>query len=207
MNTLSRLPKSIRDFIGRDVVYIVGGSILLTSILYRFNRLPNNDTHLAFYLLGLGIAYVVGYAMQDLFSIVGIVTTSQVTDPCSLHRWAYKRFENKPWEKLPVDKFDNVGSALNKYLDSEIARAHYERTITHLTVGASIGPCMLLSSLMVFWRWYAFREQFDLVASILSLLLSGGLVLLSWIKAMQITRIDAEAVVDYQADEKNKNEV
>ena len=142
--------------------------------------------------------------MLECLSIIGVVTTSQVTDPCSLQRWAYERFENKPWEKLPADKFDNVGSALEKYLDSEMARAHYERIITQLIVGASIGPCMLLSSLMVFWRWGAFRDQFDLVASILLFLLSGGLILLSWIKAMQIPKIDAEAVAAYQAHKNDK---
>jgi len=88
-----------------------------------------------------------------------------------------------------------------------MARSHYERTITQLIVGASIGPCMLLSSLMVFWRWGAFREQFDLLTSILLFLLSGGLILLSWIKAMQITKIDAEAVSAYQAHKNDKNNI
>jgi len=202
MATLEHLPKSIRDFIGRDVVYVIAGGVLLSSVLYRFDCLPSRDTPLAFYILGIGLAYVVGFALQDLFSIIGLVTTAQVTKPCRLQIWLYERFEKKPWKQLAVTEFENVGSALNKYLKSEIARAHYERTITHMIVGASVGPCMLISSSMILWRWCVHHHQIDLTVSIMSFILSIGLILLSWVKAMQITIVDANAIASATPDAK-----
>jgi hypothetical protein len=68
---MGELPRNVREFIVRDLIYIAGGGLVIVSFLYRFDRLPDQDTPLAFYLLGAGAAYVVGSALQDIFSIVG----------------------------------------------------------------------------------------------------------------------------------------
>jgi hypothetical protein len=61
MSNISDLPKSIRDFLARDLIQIVGGGTVLTSFLYSSNRLPIDDIPFAFTLLGIGLSYVIGY--------------------------------------------------------------------------------------------------------------------------------------------------
>ena len=88
----SELPKSIREFLIRDLIYIVGGGCVLISFLYRFDKLPDERTPIAFYLLGVGIAYVIGSTVQDLFSIACLVTTGPVVKPGKFIRFIYHRF-------------------------------------------------------------------------------------------------------------------
>ena len=207
MSSISDLPKSVRDFLTRDLVYIVGGGTVLTSFLYSSNRLPNGDIPVAFTLLGIGLSYVIGYAIQDLFSISRIVTTAQVPKPNRFLKWAYERFENRPWEDLPECSFDDVDHAVQSFLDNDLYRAHYERTISHLMLGATIGPCMLIAALFVFVRWCYHRNLFDFVLFALSLLLGCGLVILCWLKAIQIARIDVKAVRAFHNNKTESNEV
>lgn len=67
------LPENVREFIIRDLIYIIGGGMVIGSFLYRFDRLPGQDTPVAFYVFGAGIAYVVGNALQEFFCIIGLV--------------------------------------------------------------------------------------------------------------------------------------
>jgi hypothetical protein len=61
-----------------------------------------------------------------------------------------------------------------------------------------MGPCMFISCLFIFVKWYFCPNFFDFVLFTLSLLLGCGLVILCWLKAMQITRIDVKAVIASQ---------
>jgi hypothetical protein len=207
MSNISDLPKSIRDFLGRDLIYIVGGGTVITSFLYSFNRLPIDDIPLAFTLLGIGLSYVIGYAIQDLFSILRIVTTAQVPKPNRFLKWAYNRFENRSWEELPECNFNDVGQALESFLNNDRSKSHYERTISLLMLGATIGPCMSIAFIFIFVRWCLCPNSFDFVLFILSLLFGCVLVILCWLKAMQITRIDVKAVNASKNEQTESNEV
>ncbi len=207
MTNISDLPQSIRDFLRRDLVYIVGGGTVLTSFLYSSNRLPIDKIPLGFTLLGMGLSYVIGYEIQDLFSISRIVTTAYVPKPNRFLKWVYKRFENKAWEDLPECSFDDIGHALQSFHDNDRSRAHYERTISHLILGATIGPCMFIAALFIFVKWCLHPNFFDFVLFTLSLLSGCGLVILCWLKAMQITRIDVKAVIASQNNKTESNEV
>jgi len=98
------LPKNIRQFIVRDLVFLTGGGSVLTSFLYCFDRLPRKETPVAFYLLGAGVAYVIGCALQDLFSIARIVTTGPVPRPGKFLQFIYRSFTGEEWTDL--ERFD-----------------------------------------------------------------------------------------------------
>jgi hypothetical protein len=207
MSSISDLPKSIRDFLARDLAYVVGGGTVLTSFFYSFNRLPTGEIPVAFTLLGIGLSYVIGYAIQDLFSISRIVTTAQVPNPNRFLKWAYKRFENRPWKDLPECSFDDAGHAIQSFLNNDLSRSLYERTISFLILGATNGPCMFVASLFVFVRWCLNPNFFDFVLIVLSLLLGCGLVILCWLKAMEMTRIDVKAIIAFQNKKNESNDV
>jgi len=207
MANISDLPQSIRDFLRRDLAYIVGGGIVLNSFLYSSNRLPIDKIPLGFTMLGIGLSYVIGYEIQDIFSISRIVTTAHVTKPNRFLKWVYKRFENEPWEDLPECCFNDLGHALQSFNDNDLSKAEYERTISHLILGATIGPCMFIASLFVFVKWCLHPNFFFFFLFTLSLLSGCGLVVLCWLKAIQMTRIDVEAVKASQNNKTESNEV
>jgi hypothetical protein len=191
---MGELPRNVREFVVRDLIYIAGGGMVLVSFLYRFDRLPDKDTPLAFYLLGAGIAYVIGNALQDIFSIFGVVTTAPVFKLGKRWSWIYRRFTNDDWKDIsnfdPVRTQRAIRSLRRK--DRGFA-AEYERVISGLILAATMTPCTLASGLLVLWRWLVSRNQFDLSLGTVSLVLSSGLFVLARVRAAQMARIDADA--------------
>ena len=72
------LAKLLERFIARDLIFVTGGGLVIASFLHLVNRLPTTGHSNVFYALLVGLAYFVGLAMQDLFSLFGLVTTATV---------------------------------------------------------------------------------------------------------------------------------
>lgn len=76
---MNELIKSLKDFIFRDIIYIIGGVSVILSLLYAFDEMdvigkkPSIFTVL--YIAGIG--YILGWLIQTIFSVFHIVTTSQ----------------------------------------------------------------------------------------------------------------------------------
>jgi hypothetical protein len=100
MNDLVSL---FRNFIYRDLAFIIGGSIVIVSTLHAFgislHRLQ--DQPYTLFLLTV-LAYVVGYAVQDLGALLPCrpTFTGYVLRPGRLSRFLYWRFTNSGWEPL-----------------------------------------------------------------------------------------------------------
>jgi cell division protein FtsW (lipid II flippase) len=105
---MKELVKALKNFIVRDIIYIIGGAIVIISFLYLHNRMDfllkhANDDHTAVCLLLLGIAYAVGYCFQDTASWIGIVTTASYFRPWGILQWVYWRFEHRFWQNIFPD--------------------------------------------------------------------------------------------------------
>jgi hypothetical protein len=87
MNDLITL---LKHFLYRDVAYLVGGSIVMISFLYLFDRFDIVELPVAYYLLFAGLAYFVGYAVKDGFSLTPLVSNRV------LNRRAEKRKADLP---------------------------------------------------------------------------------------------------------------
>ncbi len=100
MNDLVSL---FRNFIYRDLAFILGGSIVLLSALHAFgislHRLQ--DQPYTLFLLTV-LAYVVGYAVQDFGALLPgrPTSTGYVLRPGRLSRFLYWRFTGSGWEPL-----------------------------------------------------------------------------------------------------------
>ncbi len=194
---MGELPRNVREFIVRDLVYIVGGGMVIVSLLYRFYRLPDKDTPLALYLLGSGIAYVIGNVVQDVFSISGLVTTANVRKLGAIGKWLYRRFYIREWED--IGKFDETEAqrAIRELQEkSRVYAANYERAVSGLILASTMAPCTLISSLFIWSQWRVCRNQSDFWLGLMSLLLSGGLFALVRLRAANVTQIDARASRD-----------
>lgn len=171
--------------------------MVLTSFLYRFDQLPNGDLAFVFYLLAAGVAYVVGNVLQDVFSIFRFVTTAPVLKPGRVVKWIYRRFYGETWEETinydPAVSQRAVRSLRRK--DNAYA-ARYERVISGLILAATMAPCTLISSLLIWSQWWGCRNQFDFWLATTLLFLSAGLFVLARLRAARMGRIDARAPED-----------
>jgi hypothetical protein len=140
--------KALRHFIFRDAVYIVGGSGVIASRLYRFHRLPTAELPVAVYALLAGMAYFVGWAVQDVASIVRVVSTAPLT-PGRVTNRLYFLFTRQKWPKLvPQSGDENINARL-------------ERHMTQMIAGATLGPCCLIAFGFVAWKCRVESGTFD----------------------------------------------
>ena len=137
-------------------------------------------------LLLAGIAWVVGYAVQDRASIVGIVTTA----PVRRLRWpakpAYRRLTGEDWQDIPTTIAD-----LNEATVAEgQPREEYERVVTLMQAGTAVGPCLLVSAILLLGKWWwGQRADVDLALAVSTVLLGLLLILLGWVKAAQRSKL------------------
>ena len=81
---MGELVTALRHYIARDLVFLVSGGSVVATFLYVFSPVPIlSGWPTISYVLAAGIAYVVGYAVQDICSLAGFVTTAPVQKPWS----------------------------------------------------------------------------------------------------------------------------
>lgn len=144
---MSELIKIIRHFITRDVIYIIGGSIVILSFMYKFNRISTTNLPVAFYILGAGVSYILGYTIQDTFSLLPFVKTRTRLQYNTFIQKLYKIFvgEDGKWELLMTINLDDARRELDSQ-GRERIQAQLERIITLKHIGMAIGSCGLVSS-------------------------------------------------------------
>jgi hypothetical protein len=194
---MGELPKIISEFIVRDLNYIIGGSIVILSFLYRFGNFPDKDTPTVFYLFGAGIAYIIGYTLQDLFSIVRLVTTADVLKPwwpMQKFYWLFTRDKWKPIQEL--DKAQLRKAISEKRKKENFWAVNYERTISGMISAATMASCFLVSRLMLLSSWwghiYCDKKHFAIAAGITLSCLSVILIVIARIRTLQYTRMRAD---------------
>ena len=186
---MSELIKALGRFVARDLIYVIGGTTVILSFLYLFNCFSSDELPLAYSLFGAGLAYVVGYAIQDLCCLVGLVTMADYFEPNRFVKWLYRRFTREDW--CSIERFDTYGAHLAIYTrETETADlAIFERVVSLRQVGATMGPCSLVSAVFLFVRVYsscqAYWRCFDFWLAGFAVVLGIGLVCLSWLKGVQ----------------------
>jgi hypothetical protein len=89
-----------RNFIYRDVAFILGGSIVLASATYCFDLWDPNTLRefpISYVILFAALAYVVGYAVQDFLGIFRISTTATPYEPRCFMRGVFCCFTRRNW--------------------------------------------------------------------------------------------------------------
>ncbi len=195
------LVRSLRRFIARDFVLIVAGSAAILTFCYAFDRLWILEMPNALYLVAAGFAYVVGYAVQELAGLLGIVPTATFFKPGDLLRLLYKRFERREWRD--IEPFD--AGAVQLQIERgpgeggppENTVARFERLAAQRLVGASVGPASLLGCAFLVTRAFGFRDPFDIGLAVALLVLGLGLLAFAWLKAAQ--QLDLMQQIQVQA--------
>lgn len=213
-----------KNFIYRDVAFILGGSIVLASVAYCFDLWnPNNalrELPIPYVILFAAFAYVVGYAVQDIGGVIGVSNTAVFLIPCFLDKYLYKRFTRMDWADV------DFGNSLEFEID--MGRRNIpprtlqalERIVSLKVIGMCIGACLLVSALFVLLhrpvQWlllsgmsFGWPEigltkffSFDVVLSLVCFVFGVALIFLGRLKAMQETQFNqAMKTQDYLRSE------
>jgi hypothetical protein len=196
---MDELSKAFRRFIMRDMVFILGGGSVILSFLYYFDFVEKIlELRWGFYVFIAGIAYVVGYAVQDGMSLLGIVTTRDYFKPNCFVKWMYERFCGAEWRD--IKPFDSVNVRI--IIDEKASEGHIkrlERTTSLRQIGTTMGPCGIISAMILFSRaWKAgcgFDTTFAMVISVFSLVL----ICLGRLKTAQYTELKYKLHTEIEA--------
>lgn len=113
---MEALVNALRTYILRDAGYVLGGSLVLASTLWVVGSLQGilslgGPTQ----LLLLGYSYVIGFAVQQIFTLTPCSTLADFFVPGPITRWLYERSRRHSW------RFDEAFDA------AEIDAMIYER--------------------------------------------------------------------------------
>jgi hypothetical protein len=108
---MSEVATLFRQFLYRDLAFILGGFIVLSSLAYalrgriEFSAIDWQKLPPASVVLIAAAAYVVGYAVQDVGGVLRLTSTAQFQPGC-FRKWLYKRFSGLSWRdtNYPRDK-------------------------------------------------------------------------------------------------------
>lgn len=185
---MEELLKSFKDFIGRDLIFIITGGQVVGSFLYCFASIPAaSDSWVLFVLLG-GAGYFVAYAIQELFCLLQVVPTVPIHNPCAILCWIYKLYLRQRW--VTIDK--EISPYEHRGITPPERQTELERLVFLQQVGTAGGPCFVLSGLLFYVAYRANQRPLDLYVSAIGLVLGLLLILLAWLKAAQLAQFIAK---------------
>lgn len=186
---MSKLVKSIRNFIVRDITYIVGGGSVILSFLYVWGKIDVSkktinitiipeSANIVFYIIGIGMAYAVGYCFQEIFSLLHIVKTADYFRPRFPLRWLYRCLVGEKWEDVFPDipkgrgrrwevtkRLRRANIMINEKASPD-DKIHREWMSSFIMVCTTLGPCALVTGLLLLWKGIPifFRNNLDIYA-------------------------------------------
>lgn len=152
---MGEIAKLLKDFLSRDLVFIVGGSeiiLVLAYVLGYGNKIVGSsavDLSIWMLIVGAGVAYAIGYVLQDVSCLLRVCSTQANAEPGPFERWLFWRYEHRRWEwesvraRFPVRK-----TQIDMSGDPRLA-SFVERTIVLMQLGTTMGPCSVVSGLIL----------------------------------------------------------
>lgn len=183
-DAIRKLAESLSYFVTRDVLYVVGGSSVILSFLYLFDRLPGSDLPTVWYVLGAGIAYVIGYAIQDGLSLTPITTTQSVIHPNRVVKKLYEWFAGPPWKDIP-DHDHELATILVTEQAGERTIAELRRIISIKQIGTTMGSCWLVGGLALTARCVLKTSGYGIFLAVATIVFAALLLALGWVKGAQ----------------------
>lgn len=182
---MNELVKALSKFINRDIPYVMGGSAVILCFLYLFDIKIPKEFPLPITLLIVGIAYVLGYAIQDGISFTLITNTSMIVTPNKLMKKLFKKWAREDWN-VP-DDFDSIGVYLALYNDQKIdVLAPIERIIFLKHIGTTMGASFLVCTILLGIKSVSQPTALNISISTVTLIFSILLIFLGWLQVMQL---------------------
>lgn len=187
---MNALVKALQKFLSRDLTYLAGGGIVLLAFLHIYDQvalLPRSGVLLLF---PVAFAYVIGYAIQEVFTLLGLVRTKAEPVPNAYAKWLFRRFERKPdWEPTPRSEYKQAKRWLYQKATPDRLRSDHERLEVLKQVGTTLGPCLLVATLLVslplIGKLVPLRVPFEVAIVLAGLIFGFVLVSVGWLKVTQ----------------------
>jgi len=183
------LLKALRNFLARDVIYVLGGFCVLVSITFMTGGGdPFGEERKAIWLFIVGISYIIGFSVQELFCFIRLVTTSARFKPGPVVRVLYRLYMCEKWQ--PTEDFDQYAASV-KISEARLSHqttSDLERITRLLLLTATMGSCALLSGLTVALKSISVDYQEAFYLSILIVLMGVVLIATNRVKAAQYRR-------------------
>lgn len=182
---MNELAKAIRHFIARDVIYVIGGGTVILSIAYWLDIDEKWKSYpAAIYWFGVGILYVVGYTIQELISLLGIIRTGSVRKLWRPIEFFYNRFTGSLWEDLESVDLQDANATVDWY-GNERQIAKIERTITLKHISSTMGACALVSAFVVGSHFFVDYSGYDLAIASVIFAFTAVWIVMCWVKCGQ----------------------
>jgi len=211
---MNELFKALKNFIVRDIIYIIGGASVILSYLYLFDKISIIEKCSTFgYLYIAGIGYAIGYCIQDIFSVFGLTTTEYYFEVPYHIKQIYEHFARQPWKDVPKFGMNEVIQINEKAHEDN--KYELQRIISLMQVGTTMGPCAILSGLLLYCKFpfiflespYGFSltglkvilENLLFVWALAGVVILIGilLILLGWLKAAQQMKFTYDLYLKY----------
>lgn len=176
--------KTFQKFLMRDLSYIFGGAAVILSFLFAFDKLPKESTPTFWYILGVAFAYVVGYAIQDALGLCRIIRMKAGHAPNKLASWLYKCYDRTPPKRFVKAQYDKGKHLLYTSAPQRFKDDH-ERIEGLKQVAFTVGPCLVISGILLLTRDCLATPTFILAVSCALLVIGAVLFLLGWLKVTQ----------------------
>lgn len=195
------LVRVFERFLGRDLVYILAGAIPLLSLgrfLWAGRYLPElacldgfarlEQVSWVWIALSVGVAWVVGYALQELFCLVGLSSTAVEGEPGCFVRWLFRRLQKRGWTPR---NFNGPDGELDAQMRLEMAAgavsgAHLERRAHLMQVGTAVGPGFVVGGILLMGSWWQGSGAFDLIIGMVLVVAGLFLLCLGAFKRLQL---------------------
>jgi hypothetical protein len=183
-----------KNFIYRDVAFILGGSIVLASFAYCFDLFPlldkaKADLYVPLAILLAALAYVVGYGVQDIGGVIRLSSTAVPYKPSCFDRCLYRAFTRSKWRAVDyVHKdgpFEEFEIKMGGWCVPPRTLQALDRILSLKVISMCIGACALLSAVFVLIHWFRQPSGSDIVLFIGGLVFGIVLICLGRLKAIQ----------------------
>jgi hypothetical protein len=182
------LLKNLGTTIVRDLIYVLGGASILFAFLYRFNFLSQSSVDIFIKIFLVGLAWIIGYATQEIFCIFGLVTTAY-KKPNKFLIFLLNRFAiPRDWSNMPVDGKGLLKARLciEKHCSTQTF-GRIERTINLKQLGSTMGPCLLITFIIILSKLLFIKDinNYDWPLAIMSIILSLIFILINRLKVAE----------------------
>jgi hypothetical protein len=186
-----------RQFLYRDLAFILGGFIVFGSLAYAFRGSVDWPTLWQKFPPGSGVlgtiliaaaAYVIGYAVQDVGGVLHVTSTSWF-EPGPFRRLLYRCFTRFCWKdvRYPNDREFTFEICLGRLDIHEPIIQSLERIRSLKVISMCVGGCLAVSAVIFLVQLVCDRSSvaIDVVIFVLSAFFAFCLICLGWIKGMQ----------------------
>lgn len=157
----------------------------MLAFAYFFGIRPSEKMSTIEIFLSIGSAYVIGYALQEAFSLTPLLTTGHF-QPSRFVMHIYKRFSNLKETPNINYSYSSLEAFLTLYPKlSQAEVGQLERTINLKQTGSAMGPSWMVSSAIIALKALKTGEAFDIVLASVLMLFACILLLIAWVKGVQ----------------------